>query len=153
MQFATQEELEGHQRATIRGAIEGTAAGLAISLPGSYYLHRRWPYFRGLPIQLKALFCIIVTAPLYAIQAERRGVEFDESTWTGAGKRELERLEKQEENRWEQLSTDEKLKDWAIRNQYKIILGSWAAGMAVAGGLVWRNRYALYPGPYIFSGD
>ena len=62
-------------------------------------------------------------------------------------------MEKQEEVRWEHLSTDEKLKDWAIRNQYKIILGSWAAGMAVAGGLVWRNRYALYPGPYIFSGD
>ncbi|KAI0736153.1 hypothetical protein C8Q72DRAFT_803032 [Fomitopsis betulina] len=140
MKFATQEELEGHQRATIRGALEGTAAGLAISLPGSYYLHRRWPYFRSLPIQLKALFCIIVTAPLYAVQAERRGVEFDESTWTGAGKRELDRLEKQEEVRWGQLSADEKLKDWATRNQYKIILGSWAAGMAVAGGLVWRNR-------------
>ncbi|EPT03663.1 hypothetical protein FOMPIDRAFT_1022258 [Fomitopsis schrenkii] len=140
MKFATKEELEGHQRATIRGALEGTAAGLAISLPGSYYLHRRWPYFRSLPIQLKALFCIIVTAPLYAVQAERRGVEFDESTWTGAGKRELDRLEKQEETRWEHLSTEEKLKDWAVRNQYKIILGSWAAGMAVAGGLVWRNR-------------
>ncbi|KZT72478.1 hypothetical protein DAEQUDRAFT_743555 [Daedalea quercina L-15889] len=148
MKFATEEELAGHHRATVRGAIEGTVAGLAISVPGSYYLHRSWPAYRALPIQLKAMFCIFVTAPLYAVQAERRGVQFDESTWTGAGKRELEREEAQKEKRWEALGREEKLKDWAIRNQYKIILGSWAASMAIAGGIVWRDKYVLYPTPH-----
>jgi len=141
MKLATEEELAAHHRATIRGALEGTAAGLALSVPGSIFLHRRWPAYRALPIQLKAMFCIFVTAPLYAIQAERRGVQYDESTWTGAGKRELERIEAQEESRWKRLDTEEKLKDWAVRNQYKIILGSWAAGMAFAGGIVWRDRH------------
>lgn len=28
-----------------------------------------------------------------------------------------------------------------MRNQYKVILGSWAASMAIAGTIVMRNRY------------
>lgn len=109
------------------------------------WLHRRWPAYRALPIQLKTMFVIFITAPLYAVQAERRGVQYDESTWTGAGKRELQRLETEEERRWGGLGNEEKLKDWAIRNQYKIILGSWAASMAVAGGVVWRNKFVPVP--------
>jgi len=30
---------------------------------------------------------------------------------------------------------------WAIDNQFKIIFGSWVAGMAVAGGLISRNKF------------
>ncbi|KAH9938286.1 uncharacterized protein B0H18DRAFT_1205552 [Fomitopsis serialis] len=107
MKFATEEELAAHNRATIRGALEGTAAGLALSVPGSIFLHRRWPAYRALPIQLKAMFCIFVTAPLYAIQAERRGVKA------------------QEESRWKRLGTEEKLKDWAVRNHTR---SSWDLG-------------------------
>lgn len=139
-QFATEEELAGHHAATVRGAIEGVAAGLGISLPASYYFQRTSPYFRSLPPQLKALGIIIVVAPLYAIQAERRGVEFDQSTWTGAGQRELVREEREEEKRWKALSFGQRAKEWATRNQYKVILGTWAVGMAAAGTLVWRNR-------------
>ncbi|CAL1700997.1 unnamed protein product [Somion occarium] len=145
MKLATEEELAGHHAATVRGAIEGVVAGLAISLPGSYYLHRRWAYYRALPIQLKALGVVMVVAPLYAIQAERRGVEFDKSTWTGAGKRELDRSEAKEEARWERLTTKDKLKTWALENQYKVILGSWALSMATAGVIVWRNKYQTGP--------
>lgn len=89
---------------------------------------------------MKALGVILVVGPCYAIQAERRGVEYDKSTWTGAGALELMREEKVERSRWNSLDNQEKLKDWAIRNQYKIILGSWAAGMAVAGAIVFRNK-------------
>ncbi|KAK7696002.1 hypothetical protein QCA50_000642 [Cerrena zonata] len=141
MKLATQEELEGHHNATVRGAVEGVLAGLAISIPGSYYLHRRWAYYRSLPIQLKALGVVMVVAPLYAIQAERRGVEFDKSTWTGAGKRELDREEAALEKQWEGLSTGDKVKTWAANNQYKVILGSWALSMVAAGAIVWRNKY------------
>ena len=57
----------------------------------------------------------------------------------------LDDKERREERRWESLSSGQKLKDWAMRNQYKIILGSWAASMAVAGTIVMRNRYVLCP--------
>lgn len=145
MKFATEEELAAHHAATVRGAIEGILAGLAISLPSMWYANRRWPAFRALPPQLKALGVVLIVAPTYAIQSERRGVEFDESTWTGAGKALLDDKERKEENRWEALSSGEKMKDWAMRNQYKVIVGSWAASMAIAATIVMRNRYQTTP--------
>ncbi|KAI0327759.1 hypothetical protein GY45DRAFT_1088596 [Cubamyces sp. BRFM 1775] len=145
MKFATEEELAGHHAATVRGAIEGVIGGLALSLPASWYAQRNWAYYRSLPPHLKALGIILVVGPCYAIQAERRGVEFDQSTWTGAGKAELEREERIQQARWQTLDTKAKFKEWAMHNQYKIILGSWAASMAVAGTIVMRNRYQSTP--------
>ncbi|KAH9900013.1 hypothetical protein C8Q73DRAFT_681709 [Cubamyces lactineus] len=145
MKFATEEELAGHHAATVRGAIEGVLGGLAISLPASWYAQRNWAYYRALPPHLKALGVILVVGPCYAIQAERRGVEFDQSTWTGAGKAELEREERIQQARWSTLDTKAKFREWAMQNQYKIILGSWAASMAVAGTIVMRNRYQSTP--------
>ncbi|PSR90680.1 hypothetical protein EW026_g165 [Hermanssonia centrifuga] len=145
MKIATQEELQGHHNATVRGAVEGVLAGLAISLPLSFVAQRKWAAYRALPIQLKVLGVITVVLPAYAIGAERRGVEYDESTWTGAGKHVLEREHLEEEKKWESYSGTEKLKDWALRNQYKVILGSWAASMAVAGAIVMTNKYQTLP--------
>ena len=72
------EELEGFDRATLRGSIEGIAGALAISLPASFAAHRYWPAYRALPLSLKALGVILVVGPTWAIQTERRGVQFDE---------------------------------------------------------------------------
>ncbi|TCD70806.1 hypothetical protein EIP91_001496 [Steccherinum ochraceum] len=141
MKFATEEELAGHHAATVRGAIEGVAAGFALSLPASYYFQRNSTYYRSLPPHLKVLGVILVVAPLYAVQAERRGVEYDQSTWTGAGQRELMREELEEEKRWKALSMPQRAKEWATKNQYKVILGTWAVGMAAAGSIIWRNRH------------
>jgi hypothetical protein len=74
----TPEELEAFDRATIRGSIEGIAGGLAISLPASFAAQRYWPAYRALPLHLKALGVVLVVGPTWAIQTERRGVEFDE---------------------------------------------------------------------------
>ncbi|KAI0772097.1 hypothetical protein BD413DRAFT_612920 [Trametes elegans] len=145
MRLATEEELAGHHAATVRGAIEGILGGLAISLPASWYAQRNWAYYRRLPPHIKALGVILVVGPCYAIQAERRGVQFDKSTWTGVGKAELEREQRAEEENWERLDTKAKLKEWALRNQYKLILGSWAASLAIAGGIVMRDRYQTGP--------
>ncbi|OJT08005.1 Respiratory supercomplex factor 2, mitochondrial [Trametes pubescens] len=145
MKFATEEELAGHHSATVRGAIEGVLGGLVLSLPASFYMQRNWAYYRALPPHLKALGVIFVVAPCYAIQAERRGVEFDKSTWTGAGKAELDREERVQQSRWEMMDAKAKFKEWALQNQYKIIVGSWAASMAVAGVIVMRDRYQSTP--------
>ena len=74
----TQEELKAFDRATIRGSIEGVVAGLAISLPASFAAQRYWPAYRALPLPLKALGVVLIVGPTWAIQTERRGVEFDE---------------------------------------------------------------------------
>lgn len=83
----TQEELEAFDRATIRGSIEGIATGLAISLPASFAAHRYVPAYRALPLHLKALGVVLIVGPTWAIQTERRGVEFDEqyNWWASIG--------------------------------------------------------------------
>ena len=58
-----------------------------------------------------------------------------------SGKLELDRAAAEEEARFEALSTTDKMLDWATRHQYSIILGSWAASMAVAGAIVAKDKY------------
>ncbi|OCH90969.1 hypothetical protein OBBRIDRAFT_792777 [Obba rivulosa] len=141
MKLATQQELQAHDAATLRGAIEGTLAGLAISVPASLFAQRRWASYRSLPFSLKVLGVIIVTAPAFAIGAEKRGIEYDESLWGGAGKLELERQQQEQRSRWERLGSKEKFMSWATSNQYKVILGSWAVGMGIAGSIIMRNKH------------
>jgi len=81
LQLATEEEMAAHAAASRRGAIEGGVASSAVALGASYLLHRRYPAYRQLPISLKALGVVLVVAPFISIQAERRGYEYDQSTW------------------------------------------------------------------------
>ncbi|KAI0005059.1 hypothetical protein BJV74DRAFT_806659 [Russula compacta] len=138
----TREEYDAFDRATIRGSIEGIVGGLAISLPASFAAQRYWPAYRTLPLSLKALGVVLVVGPVWAIQTERRGVEFDEEhNWKGAGRQLLDNAKAREASEWEGLSSREKLSKWVARHQYKVILGSWAASMAVAGTIIMRDRH------------
>ena len=49
-----------------------------------------------------------------------------------------------EDARWEELSTRDKLADWADRHQYSLILGGWASSLAFAGAIISRDRYITY---------
>ncbi|KAN0132642.1 hypothetical protein V8E53_009658 [Lactarius tabidus] len=138
----SREELEGFDRATIRGSIEGIAGALALSLPASFAAQRYWPAYRALPIPLKALGVILVVGPAWAIQTERRGVEFDEQhNWKGVGRQLLDNAKAREASEWSDLSSSEKFSKWVARHQYKVILGSWATSMAVAGTIIMRDRH------------
>jgi hypothetical protein len=81
MKLVSQQEIEEHNAATVRGALEGALGSAAVAVPGFYMLNRRWPYYRSLPLSLKALGVVVIVAPCLAIQAERRGLEYDKSKW------------------------------------------------------------------------
>jgi hypothetical protein len=59
----------------------------------------------------------------------------------GASRRLLDDAKEREASEWESLSSKEKISSWFARHQYKFILGSWAASMAVAGTIIMRDRY------------
>ena len=59
----------------------------------------------------------------------------------GSGKDLLEEQEYAERKRWETLSTKEKVGDWALKHQYSLILGSWAASMGVAAAIIMKDRH------------
>jgi len=141
----TQKQVEEHTAASRRGAIEGTILGGSIAFAGSYWAQRRLPAYRNLPLSLKALGIIIITAPLLSIQAERRGLEYDRSQWEGAARELMDEKEFEEETRWQKLSLWDKVGDWSYRHQYSLIMGSWATSLAVAGTIISRNEYQTYP--------
>ncbi|KAJ4479116.1 hypothetical protein J3R30DRAFT_3474211 [Lentinula aciculospora] len=137
----TEEQLIGHSRAVRRGALEGTAAGLLFSGAVSYYAHRRLPAYRTLPLSLKALGPVILIAPLLSIQAERRSLEYDESQWTGEGLKILNEKERKVNEKWDAMTPQQKLGDWASRHEYSLIMGSWALSLGLAGALISRDKY------------
>jgi len=145
MKIVTQEEIDGHSSATIRGAAEGALGSAAVAIPLSILLNRRWASYRALPLSLKALGTVLVVAPCLSIQAERRGLEFDRAHWTGAGRMELDREAAEEGARWDALSMKEKIGDWGVRHQYSIIMGSWVLSMAVAGSIIAKDRHQTLP--------
>ncbi|RDB20122.1 Respiratory supercomplex factor 2, mitochondrial [Hypsizygus marmoreus] len=141
MKIATPEEIHAHAAASRRGAIEGGVASGIVALGGSYYLHRKFPGYRQLPLSLKALGLVIVVAPILSIQAERRGLEYDKSQWKGEGVRILHGKQVAADERWEDMSTQDKIADWSNRHQYSIILGGWASSLAFAGAVISRDKY------------
>lgn len=76
-----QNQYAGEQAASLRGSIEGGAAGTAVGLGATYYLNRVSPTFRRLPISLKAAAIVVMVLPAISIQAERRALEFSRSQW------------------------------------------------------------------------
>lgn len=132
---------------------------MTFALPVSYLLHRRWPYYRQLPPSLKALGVIIIVVPSFVISAERAGQRFEREQWcvvtlglylccssydlplsrTGLGKVELDTIQAREEARWNRMTLGQKVRDVAVRHEYGMIGGAWAASMLIAWGAIMRN--------------
>jgi hypothetical protein len=74
-------------------------------------------------LSLKALGVVVVTVPLISVGAEKAGESYQQSLWTGVGLKELTVEQQRAQDRWEQLSTSEKVKDWAINHQYSLVGG------------------------------
>ena len=127
-----------HQRIVALGGLKGGLLGLGVSAPLSYILHRRWPYYRSLQPSLKAFGIILVTVPAFVISAERAGLAHERRDWNDVGKAELDTIASREQARWERLSGKEKIADWAVRHQFSLITGSWAASML--GAYAWISR-------------
>ncbi|KAJ7118558.1 hypothetical protein C8R43DRAFT_1036059 [Mycena crocata] len=141
MKLASEEQIAAHAAASRRGALEGGLAAGTVATIGSIYSHRRFAYYRNLPPSLKVLGILIIAAPALSIQAERRGLEYDKSQWEGDGVRILDAQEHYEMTRWQGMSTGDKITDWARRHEYSIIVGGWALSLALAGGIISRDKY------------
>lgn len=145
MKIATQQELDAQQHATVMGGAKGFLSGAAVAFPVSYLLQRRWAYYRQLPPSLKAFGIILIVVPSFVISAEHAGQRFEREHWHDQGKAELDAVEAREQRHWDSLDFKEKVKDFAARHQYGIILGGWALSMGISFGLVAANKYQTMP--------
>lgn len=55
------------------------------------------------------------------------------------GKVELDTIQAREEARWNQMTLGQKVRDVAVRHEYGMIGGAWAASMLIAWGAIMRN--------------
>lgn len=133
-QIVTEEELREFDRVTITGGAKGLAYGLGTVLPASYLLHRRWPYYRALPLQLKAMGVLLITVPWAVIQAEKAGLQFDKDRYSKGLNEEVKKVDKT------QLSPSERAVQFVSEKKYSIILGSWATSMVGAWAYISRDK-------------
>ncbi|KAF8339201.1 uncharacterized protein EI90DRAFT_2470282 [Cantharellus anzutake] len=145
MKILTQEEADEHYRVVLRGGAEGFVYSSLVAFPLSYYLHRAWPYYRNLPLSLKALGVVILTIPASVIKAEVDGNAWERSRWRDAGALEIDELQKREQQRIANLGGKQRWLHWAAQRKYSIVGASWALSMAIAFGLVMRNPYQTFP--------
>ncbi|EIW73244.1 hypothetical protein M231_07877 [Tremella mesenterica] len=139
MKILTPEDAQAYSQATISGGIKGSLLGVSLWVPLHYTLLRRSVQYRALPLPLKAFGAVVVVLPCISITAEKAGEAYERSQWTGIGKRELDSKAQREEERWERMSIQEKVKDWTGRHKYGVIAGGWAASMGLAFGIVARS--------------
>ncbi|KAM6496184.1 hypothetical protein JOM56_008890 [Amanita muscaria] len=141
MKPLTEQNLVEYTAAIRRGAFEGAAGGTIIAVSTGWYLNRHWATYRKMPLSLKALGGVIIIAPLLAIQAERRGLQYDRSQWQGLTVDMLDGKQQRKEELWQELSAKDKIAHWAENHQYSLIFGGWASSLATAGGIIWRDKY------------
>jgi len=98
-----------------------------ITIPSIHILNGRWPYFRSLPLQLKALGAIIVVFPTMSIFTEYCMLDFEHS-----------------QLRWGTRTMKEKFVDWAARHKLNFVVGSWVVTMTTAGAIIMRGPWVLY---------
>jgi len=145
MKQLSDKQIEEHDNASRRGAIEGVLGGGAVALAGSYWAHHYTSTYRRLPISLKVMGIILVAAPCLTIQAERRGLEYDRSQWKGDSLRVIDEKALEEVKRWNNMSMTGKLGDFAARRQYSLIIAGWATSLGVAAAIISRNKYQTFP--------
>ena len=125
-------------------------------------LHRRSPYYRSLPLTIKTLGYVMVITAGVALQAERRGLQYDmEHNWCvcfsirifpaygslrvsvvseSAGKRQMDHEEAEALARWNALSPMQKAGDWPLRHRWHLFMAGWASTMGISWMVLRRNK-------------
>ncbi|KAJ9126845.1 hypothetical protein QFC24_001878 [Naganishia onofrii] len=109
--------------ANVRGGIKGALIAAGITIPGSLALHRFSPTYRNLPLPAKAFAAVVIAVPTIVVNAETAGVDYERSLWSGTGKRELDRKAQADIDKWDRMSSGDKFRDWAKRNQWSMVGG------------------------------
>ncbi|KAK5938195.1 Replication factor C, subunit RFC4 [Knufia obscura] len=140
MKLLTKEQEQAHYNETLKGGALGGFGGLALGTLGVIGASKRYAFFRGLTLPLRAFlitsagtFGGIIAADHWSRSFEKaqnpKDVEFHE--------REKQRAEEANAGK----TFTERAMDFGKKERYKIVAGSWIASMVAAFSLVNRNKY------------
>jgi hypothetical protein len=114
--------------------------GTLVGTAGVIILQRRYPTFRGLTVPFRTFLACSAGTFGAIIAADRASRRF-ESERAPERQQRLNAQEQLQQELEEQKSTLQRAKDWANKNRYTIVFGSWLASMGVSFALVHRNPY------------
>lgn len=108
-------------QANVSGGLKGALLATGILVPGFFFLQRKSPLFRELTIPLKAFVGVCVAVPCITINAEKAGEKY-QAGLLGVTALQDEQAQLAHE-RWNKLTTIEKVRDVGKRYQWSIVGG------------------------------
>lgn len=126
MKLISPEERRAHDRMVNIGGLKGLVFGTALSLGIFGLAPRYFPRLFKLPWSIRTAIFVVPPAFAASVNGELSSQAFDYEMYSSetSQKRLLE-----EHQRWEQLSTSEKVVETLDKHKFKIVTGLWAASM------------------------
>ncbi|CCE79531.1 Piso0_001603 [Millerozyma farinosa CBS 7064] len=139
MKILSDEERNAHWNTVLYEGAKGTLIGLGVSYGLVSYLKKKHPIRYGqFNTSIKACLWSMPPVALGAFYADDGSVKFDEKQHRSVYFKEKER---EQLERWDKLSWNDKAFVKVNDNKYKIIIGSWAASLYGSWKLVNRDKY------------
>lgn len=144
MKLLTKEQEQAHYNETLKGGAVGGFGGLALGLAGVTLASRRYAFFRGLTIPLRA-FLVTSAGTFGGIIAADHWSRAYEKAQNPADVEYKQREKEREQKAAAGKTFTERAMEFGKRERYKIVGGSWIASMFAAFALVNRNKYLSGP--------
>lgn len=140
MKILTKEQEAAHYNETLKGGAIGGFGGLAAGTAGVILASRRYAFFRGLTIPLRA-FLITSAGTFGGIIAADHWSRAYEKAVNPIDREFKEREREKTEAANAGKSFTERAMEWGKQERYKIVGASWIASMIGSFTLVNRNKY------------
>lgn len=140
MKILTKEQEAAHYNETLKGGAIGGFGGLALGTAGVVFGARRYAFFRGLTLPLRA-FLITSAGTFGGIIAADHWSRAYEKAVNPIDREYHEREREKTEAANAGKSFTERAMEWGKQERYKIVGASWIASMFGAFTLVNRNPY------------
>ncbi|OBA24542.1 hypothetical protein METBIDRAFT_10678 [Metschnikowia bicuspidata var. bicuspidata NRRL YB-4993] len=139
MKILNDEERDSHWQTVLIEGLKGTVVGAGLAGLMVAGVKRRYPVpYKNFNASIKAAMWAMPTISMAAFYADDGSVKFDEQTHRSDY---LEKVEKERLERWETLSTGDKIFTKVNDNKYKIIVGAWAASLWGSWAIVNKDKY------------
>lgn len=139
MRIMTPEIEEAHSVAVRDAGLKYGAVGLALGLAGVSLAHRRYPTFRGMTLPFKAFLVSSSATAFGIIAADHASINFEHSQ----NEKIASFSEATARARAEALANEttyDSMMRWGKENRYKMVAGTWVAGMGTAWHFINKDK-------------